>query len=112
DPPQRAGTGAERGPHGPVRSPGGARGITAQVALELARRYKPRLVLVGSSPEPVAEPADTAGLTAAAELKAALMKRLQAAPAVVEAAYRPPPKDPEERAAPPPVRGTRGAARY
>ena len=29
---------------------GGARGITAKVALELATRYKSRLVLVGSSP--------------------------------------------------------------
>ena len=42
----------------------------------LARRYRPRLVLVGSSPAPADEPADTAGLSGAAELKAALMKRL------------------------------------
>ena len=41
---------------------GGARGITAKVALELATRYKSRLVLVGSSPEPADETADTAAL--------------------------------------------------
>jgi NAD(P)-dependent dehydrogenase (short-subunit alcohol dehydrogenase family) len=72
---------------------GGARGITAQVALELARRYKSRLVLVGSSPVPVAEHPDTTPLTAPADLKAALMKLLQAdgktaAPAAVEQAYK------------------------
>ena len=72
---------------------GGARGITAQVALELATRYKSRLVLVGSSPVPVAETPDTTPLTAPADLKAALMKLLQAdgkpaAPAAVEAAYK------------------------
>ena len=44
---------------------GRSRGITARVALELAVRYKPRLVLVGSSPEPVAEHPDTTPLTTA-----------------------------------------------
>jgi len=73
---------------------GGARGITAAVALELARRYQPNLVLVGRSPLPEAnEAVDTAGLTTAAELKAALIERLRregrpAAPAIVEAAYQ------------------------
>jgi NAD(P)-dependent dehydrogenase (short-subunit alcohol dehydrogenase family) len=76
------------GPDDTILVTGGARGITAQVALELAKRHKPRLVLVGSSPEPVAEPADTAGLSSAAELKAALMTRLHGGPAAVEAAYR------------------------
>ncbi|WP_439622588.1 SDR family NAD(P)-dependent oxidoreductase [Gemmata sp.] len=68
---------------------GGARGITARVALELATRYKSKLVLVGSSPLPAAEAADTAGLTAQAEIKAALLKRQpDAKPALIEAAYR------------------------
>lgn len=31
---------------------GGARGITAEIALELAQRYQPTLILVGSSPAP------------------------------------------------------------
>jgi acyl transferase domain-containing protein/short-subunit dehydrogenase len=68
---------------------GGARGITAKVALELATRYKPRLVLVGSSPAPAEEAADTAALATAAEVKAALLKRQPGAkPAAVEAEYR------------------------
>jgi NAD(P)-dependent dehydrogenase (short-subunit alcohol dehydrogenase family) len=73
---------------------GGARGITVAIALDLARRYRPNLVLVGRSPlaEDTEEP-DTAGVTGAAELKAALIKRARhegrpAAPAVVEAAYQ------------------------
>jgi acyl transferase domain-containing protein len=72
---------------------GGARGITAAVALELARRYRPNLVLVGRSPLPQAEESpDTMGLTAAADLKAALIGRLRregstVTPAAVEAAY-------------------------
>ncbi len=82
---------------------GGARGITAQVALELARRFQPRLVLVGSSPLPPEEAPETRNLTTPAEIKAALMKSLQAegkpsAPASVEAAYRRLVKDREIRA--------------
>jgi NAD(P)-dependent dehydrogenase (short-subunit alcohol dehydrogenase family) len=73
---------------------GGARGITAAVALELARRYRPNLVLVGRSPLPEdGEGPDTAGLTGAAELKAALIARLRregrpASPAVIESAHQ------------------------
>src|SRR6185437_750783 len=73
---------------------GGARGITAAVALELARRYQPNLVLVGRSPLPEdTEAPDTANVTGAAELKAALIARLRregrpASPAIVEAAYQ------------------------
>src|SRR5205823_3074710 len=36
---------------------GGARGVTAEVALALARAAQPVLVLLGRSPEPSAEPA-------------------------------------------------------
>ncbi len=73
---------------------GGARGITAAVACELARRFRPTLVLVGRSPLPEEDdPADVAGLTAPAEIKAALSARLRregrsATPAVVEVAYQ------------------------
>lgn len=72
---------------------GGARGITAEIARGLAERCQPALVLVGASPLPAEnEPADTAHLTDAAALKAALAARLQASgaearPADVEAAY-------------------------
>jgi NAD(P)-dependent dehydrogenase (short-subunit alcohol dehydrogenase family) len=78
----------------PVLVTGGARGITAAVALELARRWRPTLLLLGSSPvpEPAESPA-TASLTSPAELKAALYDRLrrnghEIAPAEVENAYR------------------------
>lgn len=57
---------------------GGARGITADVALELARRYRPTLVLVGRSAEPEPEEApDTAGLETAREIKSALIARMR-----------------------------------
>jgi NAD(P)-dependent dehydrogenase (short-subunit alcohol dehydrogenase family) len=73
---------------------GGARGITAAVALELARRYQPNLILIGRSPLPEDnETSDTAGIAGAAELKAALIARLRregrpASPAIVESAYQ------------------------
>jgi NAD(P)-dependent dehydrogenase (short-subunit alcohol dehydrogenase family) len=59
---------------------GGARGITAQIALELAARYRPTLVLLGRSPEPAAtESIETAGIEAEGELKQVLFARLQQA---------------------------------
>jgi acyl transferase domain-containing protein/NAD(P)H-dependent flavin oxidoreductase YrpB (nitropropane dioxygenase family)/NAD(P)-dependent dehydrogenase (short-subunit alcohol dehydrogenase family)/acyl carrier protein len=68
---------------------GGARGITAKVALEIASRYKSKLVLVGSSPTPVEESADTTSLHSAAEIKTALMKKQpNAKPAAIEAEYK------------------------
>src|SRR5204863_138691 len=73
---------------------GGARGITAEVCLDLAVRYQPTFVLVGQSPLPPAtESPDVANLTAAADLKRALIARLQTGgarvtPAMVEKAYR------------------------
>ena len=57
---------------------GGARGITADAALELAERYQPTLLLVGRSPLPAPEEAtDTAGLSSPQEIKAALIDRLR-----------------------------------
>lgn len=72
---------------------GGARGITAEVACELAERYRPTLLLVGSSPLPEPEESpQTAGFTSPNELKAALMDQMRQAGepvtvARVEAAY-------------------------
>jgi acyl transferase domain-containing protein/NAD(P)H-dependent flavin oxidoreductase YrpB (nitropropane dioxygenase family)/acyl carrier protein len=88
----------ELGPDSTVLVTGGARGITAKVALELATRFRPRLVLVGSSPAPADEASDTAGLAAAADVKAALLKRSPGArPAAIEAEYRRLVKDREIR---------------
>ena len=74
---------------------GGARGVTAAVTCELARRYRPTIIVVGRSPMPDADEApDTAGITDPRALKAALTARLRqtgsppATPSQVEPAYR------------------------
>ncbi len=57
---------------------GGARGITAEIARELATRYSPTLLLVGRSPLPDPEEAlATSGLAEPAALKAALIEQLR-----------------------------------
>ena len=76
---------------------GGARGVTAEIARQLAERYQPTLILAGASPLPSGpEPPDTAGITETTRLKAALLARLRASsststmvkPAAVEAALQ------------------------
>jgi acyl transferase domain-containing protein/NAD(P)-dependent dehydrogenase (short-subunit alcohol dehydrogenase family)/acyl carrier protein len=78
---------------------GGARGVTAEIARQLAQRYQPTLILAGASALPSGpEPADTAGITEIPRLKTALTARLRAAasstkptpvkPAAVEAALQ------------------------
>jgi acyl transferase domain-containing protein/NAD(P)-dependent dehydrogenase (short-subunit alcohol dehydrogenase family) len=73
---------------------GGARGVTAEIARQLAERYQPTLILAGASPLPSGpEPADTAGITEMPRLKSALTARLRASstavkPAAVEAALQ------------------------
>ena len=54
---------------------GGARGITAEVAITLAQRYRPTLVLVGRTPVRDEEDDELAGLTALPELRAAVIER-------------------------------------
>ncbi|TMF05935.1 MAG: SDR family NAD(P)-dependent oxidoreductase [Chloroflexi bacterium] len=97
---------------------GGARGITAAVALELAKRYQPNLVIVGRSPRPDdAETSDTVSLTTAAEIKEHLIERLQQqgqplAPAAVEAAYQRLRQDREIRANLERIAGAGGRVHY
>jgi len=70
---------------------GGARGVTARVAEEVARRSGSTLVIVGRTPEPVApEPASLAGETDPAIVKSQLSLQLgpQASLREIEAAYR------------------------
>lgn len=57
---------------------GGAYGITADIARAMAKRYRPRLVLVGRSPLPETEPAITDEIQDPAELKRFLIGELQA----------------------------------
>lgn len=73
---------------------GGARGITAEAARELAGRHRPVLLLAGRSPlTDGEESSETAGLTSPRELKQALMNRMRAegrdfTVGELEAAYR------------------------
>jgi acyl transferase domain-containing protein/NAD(P)H-dependent flavin oxidoreductase YrpB (nitropropane dioxygenase family)/NAD(P)-dependent dehydrogenase (short-subunit alcohol dehydrogenase family)/acyl carrier protein len=58
---------------------GGARGITGAISVELARRYRPNLVITGRSERPAAEEeADLAGATSPAEIKGRLIARMKA----------------------------------
>ena len=54
---------------------GGARGVTAEVALALAKACRPTLVLLGRSPEPQVEPEWRAELRTEAEIKQAVLAR-------------------------------------
>ncbi|MEO6811334.1 MAG: SDR family NAD(P)-dependent oxidoreductase, partial [Isosphaeraceae bacterium] len=67
--------------HGdPIIITGGARGITAAVAADLARRWRPTLLLIGSSPRPLDhDDPDLAPLTTTADIKAALHSRARRA---------------------------------
>ncbi len=84
----------ELAPGEPVLITGGARGITGLVAAELARAWRPTLLIVGTTPEPVEpEPDETRSLVDEAELKAVLHLRMRsekrpAGPAEIEAAYQ------------------------
>ena len=54
---------------------GGARGITAKITLELARKYKPTFVIVGRLPRPKdTESKVTFGLNSAKDIKSALIE--------------------------------------
>lgn len=81
-------------PGEPVVVTGGARGITAAVVLELARRWRPTLLLLGRSPLPVGpEDPETARIAPATELKAVLHARLRRSgesvtPGDLDRAYR------------------------
>ncbi len=73
---------------------GGARGITATVALEIARRYQGNIILVGRSESPPdKESSDTAGFSEPSKIKGVLIKKRQDAgqdvnPAEIEAEYQ------------------------
>ncbi len=69
---------------------GGARGVTAEVAVAMARAWSPTLVLLGRSPAPEDEPAWLAPLADEAEIKRALIARAggQSTPKAIEADFR------------------------
>jgi acyl transferase domain-containing protein/NAD(P)H-dependent flavin oxidoreductase YrpB (nitropropane dioxygenase family) len=78
----------------PVIISGGARGITALVATELAKTWRPALLIVGTTPLPEErELPETADLCGEAEIKAALHDRLRrtgraGSPSQIEAAFQ------------------------
>ncbi len=77
------------GPDGVVVLTGGARGITATVAVALAERTGSRIVLMGRSPWPDGdEGADTVDATDDVALRRALAARGGLAPAAIEAEVR------------------------
>ena len=53
---------------------GGAKGVTAECAREIAQRFAPTIILVGRSGEPFAEPAWIKGLSSEADIKKALLE--------------------------------------
>ncbi len=62
--------------HSVILVTGGARGISFEVAYDLAERYRPRLLLLGRTPPPRPdEDPDTRDLASPAEIKAALIAR-------------------------------------
>jgi len=81
-------------PGEPVVVTGGARGITALVAAELARAWQPTLLILGTTPLPLEdESPETASLAGEAEIKAVLHARLRregrpASPAELESSYQ------------------------
>ena len=81
-------------PGEPVLITGGARGITSLVAAELARRWRPTLLLIGTTPPPDgSDDAELDVLTDPSELKAALFERLRrggraVSPMDLEQAYK------------------------
>jgi len=52
---------------------GGARGVTAEVAVAMAEAGQPRLILMGRSPEPTSEPDWLIGLDGEADIKRAIV---------------------------------------
>jgi malonyl CoA-acyl carrier protein transacylase len=74
--PDRSELGIELRAGEPVIVTGGARGITARINLDLAQRWRPTLLIVGTSPVPVeSDEPDVAGVDHPAELKAILHRR-------------------------------------
>jgi len=69
---------------------GGARGVTAEVAVAMARAWSPTLVLLGRSPAPEDEPAWLAPLADEAEIKRALVAHAggRSTPKAIEADFR------------------------
>jgi NAD(P)-dependent dehydrogenase (short-subunit alcohol dehydrogenase family) len=97
---------------------GGARGITAKITLELAKKYKPTFIVVGRLPRPKdTEAVSTAGLTSAKEIKAALIEERQKLGQAInvreiEASYHKELREREVRSSLEALKATGATARY
>ncbi len=70
-----SGSAASLGSDDTVLITGGARGVTAEVAVAMAEAGQPRLILMGRSPEPEKEPDWLIGLNGEAEIKRAILTK-------------------------------------
>jgi NAD(P)-dependent dehydrogenase (short-subunit alcohol dehydrogenase family)/acyl carrier protein len=90
--PQPIGAGLAASPVEPgdvVVVSGGARGVTAEVAVALSKAWRPTLLLLGRSKRPSGEPAWLAGLDSEAAIKKALLaKKRSLTPKKLDAEYR------------------------
>ncbi len=80
-------------PGAPILMTGGARGITATIASDLAGRWRPTLLLVGTTRVPESDDPELSSLNDPPAVKARLLERLTRAgrvptPAELERAYR------------------------
>jgi NAD(P)-dependent dehydrogenase (short-subunit alcohol dehydrogenase family) len=88
-----SGSGIQLGSDAVVMITGGACGISAEIAFELASQCRPTLILVGRTPMPAdTESPELQGVTEPAVLKTALIERMRRSdgavtPAKIEAAY-------------------------
>jgi malonyl CoA-acyl carrier protein transacylase len=73
--PVESSTSPALGPEDVVVITGGARGVTAEVAVAMAEAGQPRLILMGRSPEPTAEPDWLINLEGEAEIKRAILTK-------------------------------------
>ncbi|MEU5882284.1 SDR family NAD(P)-dependent oxidoreductase [Spirillospora sp. NPDC047279] len=104
--------GLDLGTGGVVLLTGGARGITARLALELARTTGCHIELVGRTPEPGAEDPAVAAATDEVALRRALVAQGGRTPAEIEAAIRRILAEREVRGTLEALRGAAASVRY
>jgi acyl transferase domain-containing protein/3-hydroxymyristoyl/3-hydroxydecanoyl-(acyl carrier protein) dehydratase/NAD(P)-dependent dehydrogenase (short-subunit alcohol dehydrogenase family)/acyl carrier protein len=80
------------GPDDVVVITGGAKGVTAECAVQLAKAHSPKIILLGRSPEPFMEPAWIQGITDPAKMKKQILSHQFAGqkvkPADIETRYQ------------------------
>ncbi|MCP3942786.1 MAG: SDR family NAD(P)-dependent oxidoreductase [Desulfobacteraceae bacterium] len=71
---------------------GGAKGVTAECAVQLAKAYSPKIILIGRSPEPFTEPVWIQGITNPSDMKKQILSQkfanLNPKPSDIEKQYQ------------------------